>query len=533
MNDKINLDTIPQEFLDFPWMQSILGLVQQQAEQIEALKQTVQSLKDEVHRLKKMPKRPKFRPPGGNPSGRSGKPGSSSSGKGSNMNRSRPKKKREEICVKAKNVPKGSKFKGYQKYVVQDIELISKEIVYKLEVWELPDGSNIRGVLPKEQQGAHFGCQLQALVHHLYSLGITQPALFKFMGEAGIDISEGQIHNILMKQAEKYEEASKEILKAGLEEAPYIRTDDTGAKHQHKSGYCTHIGGKHFAYYKTSASKSRENFLGILLQGRKGYCINDAFIWHLFQSGVEDDDLLNLFESYKGKKYRNKKGLIRLLNHLGVENKKLRLQCLEAGVVGFISEKSLKPGQVLLSDRAGQFAVFNHAGCWVHMERPLRKLKATTVEIEKELSFVRDKIWKVYDELKAAALSQEAKSKEEVNRLYDELIKIETMSPEINQVIKSFANYRDEMLKALDCPGLPLHNNDSERDIRGVAKRRNISGSTKSEKGKIFRDALLTLQQTCARLEISFWGYLNDWFDKKSINLAQIIRDRYRADCST
>ena len=186
-----------------------------------------------------------------------------------------------------------------------------------------------------------------------------------------------------------------------------------------------------------------------------------------------------------------------------------------------------------MSDRAGQFAVFNHAGCWVHMERSLRKVKATTVEIEKELSLVRGAIWEVYDKLKDAAVSQDAEKKKEVNRLYDELIKMEGMSPEINQVIKNFADYREEMLKALDCPGLPLHNNDSERDIRGVAKRRNISGSTKSEKGKTFRDALLTLQQTCARLEISFWSYLNDWFDKKSINLAQIIRDRYRADCST
>ncbi len=72
-----------------------------------------------------------------------------------------------------------------------------------------------------------------------------------------------------------------------------------------------------------------------------------------------------------------------------------------------------------------------------------------------------------------------------------------SMSPGINEVIASFAKYREEMLKALEHPRLPLHNNDSERDIRGVAKRRNISGSTKSEEGKIFRDGLMILKQTC------------------------------------
>lgn len=107
-------------------------------------------------------------------------------------------------------------------------------------------------------------------------------------------------------------------------------------------------------------------------------------IWHLFQCGVEDD-VLNLFEENKEKNYRSKKGLHRLLNTLGLKSKKLRQQCIEAALVGFIQSTILKPGQVLMSDRAGQFAVFNHAACWVHMERPLRKIICTSEQIEQEL----------------------------------------------------------------------------------------------------------------------------------------------------
>ena len=80
----------------------------------------------------------------------------------------------------------------------------------------------------------------------------------------------------------------------------------------------------------------------------------------------------------------------------------------------------------------------------------------------------------------------------------------------------------------MDYPDLPLHNNDSERDIRGVAKRRNISGSTKSEEGKAFRDGLMTLKQTCARLGISFIGYLKEWFAGQRVDLADIVRGRYQ-----
>jgi len=239
-----------------------------------------------------------------------------------------------------------------------------------------------------------------------------------------------------------------------------------------------------------------------------------------------EDDWLNRLEEQVGKKYRKKKGLNRLLNSLGIENKQLRRQCFEAGLVGFINETILKPGQVLLSDRAGQFSVFDHAGCWVHMERPLRKLECATLEVEKELAQVREAIWILYKKVAEAAQTQTGKA--EVHELYDQLIAMKSISPGINEVIASFAKYREEMLKALDHPSLPLHNNDSERDIRGVAKRRNISGTTKSQKGREFRDGLLTLKQTCARLSISFWEYLNRWFRREPIDLAQCVRNRYQ-----
>ena len=163
----------------------------------------------------------------------------------------------------------------------------------------------------------------------------------------------------------------------------------------------------------------------------------------------------------------------------------------------------------------------------MHMERPLRKLECATPEVEKELEQVRGAIWGLYDKAKEAALTQSGKA--EVYALYDQLIAMKSISPGINEVISAFAEYREEMLKVLDHPGLPLHNNDSERDIRGVAKRRNISGTTKSTAGREFRDGLLTLKQTCARLGMSFLRYLTDWFKQQPFDLAGAVREKYRA----
>lgn len=523
------LPDIPQGYKSEPWVQSFVALfkeqarvIQNQAEQIEALKSTVHLLRDEIARLKNTPKRPKFRPSGTPPNKR----GQPNHGRNTNVAQwASLSKTREEVVLKPPHVPKGARFKGYYTYSIQELALTSKDVIYKLEIWQTSDGATIKAVLPPEIEGSHFGPELRALIHSLYANGMTQPALFDFVRNTGIEISEGQIHNILMEEAKRYSEQSEIILSVGLAEAPYIRTDDTGAKHKHQNGYCTHIGGQYFAYYKTTPSKSRINFLRILLQGKEGYCINDAFIWHLFQSGVEDD-ILNAFEEYKGKRYQTIKGLNRLLNELGLNSTKLRLTYLEAGLVGFIQETILKPGQVLISDRAGQFALFDHAGCWVHMERPLRKLIATTPEAEEEIKRVRSAIWTLYSHVKEASITQTGK--ETVYKLYDDFVAMKVTSSGVQTVIDTFKCYREEMLKALDHPGLPLHNNDSERDIRGMVKFRNVSGGTKSKEGLTFRDGLMTLKQTCFRLEISFWEYLKTWFRQKPMDLARCIRNRYR-----
>ena len=67
---------------------------------------------------------------------------------------------------------------------------------------------------------------------NLYAQGMTQPAIHEFLNGIGIEISSGQVNNILLNEAEGYSATSEAILTAGLEEALYIRTDDTGEKHR-------------------------------------------------------------------------------------------------------------------------------------------------------------------------------------------------------------------------------------------------------------------------------------------------------------
>lgn len=64
--------------------------------------------------------------------------------------------------VKFLNIPDNSRFKGYQGFTIQDIGLIAKEIAYKLEAWQSPNGNILRGKLPEELTGQHFRATLRA-----------------------------------------------------------------------------------------------------------------------------------------------------------------------------------------------------------------------------------------------------------------------------------------------------------------------------------------------------------------------------------
>ena len=70
-----------------------------------------------------------------------------------------------------------------------------------------------------------------------------------------------------------------------LSVSQYIHTDDTGARHKGKNGYCTHIGNDFFAWFSSTESKSRINFLNCLSQGKtRLYTLNAGAIEYMAQN---------------------------------------------------------------------------------------------------------------------------------------------------------------------------------------------------------------------------------------------------------
>src|SRR5207247_608055 len=82
--------------------------------------------------------------------------------------------------------------------------------------------------------------------------------------------------------------------------------------------------------------------------------------------------------------------------------------------------------------------------------------------------------------------------------------------PSIDAVLKEMRDHRTDLLRVLERPEVPLHNNGTESDIREYVKKRKISGGTRSEAGRRCRDTFTSLKKTCRKLGVSFWSYLRD-----------------------
>ena len=476
-----------------------------------------QAVKDELARLKGLPPRPPVKPSGMDKSTDAKEPATSGGKKAERSLRRRGRQldrlKIGATVVVKTNPPAGSRNKGFEDIVVQELSLFPQVTRYRRERWETADGRTIIADLDPAIVGG-YGPNLHRFVLALHFSGqVTCDRIVALLNGMGVVISKRQVVRLLTARLETFRAEDEAVLKAGLGGA-YVTVDDTGARHAGKSGYTTQIGSPNFTTFRTGPSKSRLAFLSRLCGGASLYVINEAALDYMKERGLPLSTI-GKFKEHKTQIFSSAADWERHLQALGLNELKVApdplLIASEAALWGAIRHQGLLPDTVIVSDDAGQFRVGAHALCWVHAERLVHKLIPSNDKQRNAIEIAKRMIWWFYRALKDYKLDPSAEQAELLRARFDRIFKrASTGFATLDRLLRRLHRNKEGLLRVLERPEIPLNTNASENDIRAFVTKRKISGGTVSDKGRDARDIMLGLAKTCMKLKVSFYDFLGD-----------------------
>ena len=476
-----------------------------------------EAVKDELARLKGLPPRPKFKASGMDKSTSAKEPPMRDEKKVKRSSRRRGKqldrlKIGSTVIVKA-NAPAGSRNKGYEDIVVQELSLFPQVTRYRRERWETPDRETIIADLDPAIVGG-YGPNLHRLVLALHFSGqVTCERIVALLDGMGVVISKRQVVRMLTAKLETFRAEDEAVLRAGLRGA-YVTVDDTGARHAGKSGYTTQIGSHDFTTFRTGSSKSRLAFLSRLNGDASLYVINAAALAYMKERNLPLT-IIGKLKEHETKIFSSSADWERCLQELGLNEAKVTpdpvLIASEAALWGAIHHQGLLGDTVIVSDDAGQFRVGAHALCWVHAERLVHKLIGSNDKQRNAIENAKRMIWWFYGALKDYKRTPGDAQAELLRKQFDRIFKrAPTGFATLDRLLRRLHRNKDELLRVLERPEIPLNTNASENDIRAFVTKRKISGGTVSERGRDARDVMLGLAKTCMKLKLSFYDFLGD-----------------------
>ncbi len=181
----------------------------------------------------------------------------------------------------------------------------------------------------------------------------------------------------------------------------------------------------------------------------------------------------------------------------------------------------------LITDDAKQYYGLSRINClcWIHEIRHYKKLNPYLGYHKKILNSFLSDLFEFYRTIQLFKVNHNAISKKEILSRFKLLVFKSYGYSGIDQRLAITWSNRDRLFQFLDYPYIPLHNNESEIAVREPVIKRKISYGTRSELGRAAWENALSIKDTCRKLGVSFYKYMQDIYSNSFAlpRLAEIL----------
>src|SRR6266498_2217370 len=498
----------------------LLNTIEQLSGAVQELRAENQRLREENNRLKGEQGKPNIK---GNKSG-GVPPLDHSSEQERHKRRQRHKKSkktdvhidREEVLkVDAVRLPADAEYKGWEAVVVQDLQLHPNNVrFYKEKYYSASQHKTYLAELPPGYAG-QFGPGIKSLVLTLYfGVGTSEPKIEEFLKNMGVQISKGEVSNLLIQKQEGFHAESDAVYEAGLRSSPWQQTDHTETRVDGQNQHCQVVCNPVYSSYHTRLGKDRLTVLDVLRQGRTPiFRLNEEAFGYLEKVSLSKA-AQKILPQWRSEKVLDEAAFVKRLDaalpNLNIQQRTAILGA--AAVAAYHAERDVPIVDTLVCDDAAEFNWLTRTRmlCWVHDGRAYKKLEPVIALHRTQLEDFRKTYWEYYDQLLAYREKPTAQKRTQLEAQFDELFATHTGYYDLDQRIAKTRAKKTSLLWVLQHPELPLHNNASELAVRQRVRKRDVSFGPRTSLGLRAWDTFMTLADTARKLKISFYAYIQD-----------------------
>jgi hypothetical protein len=432
-------------------------------------------------------------------------------------------------------LPSDAEFKGYDDVVVQDVIFRSENVCFhKEKYWARSTAQSYLAELPRGYEG-EFGPGLKALTLTLYfGSRISERKILDLYENIGIQISAGELSNLLIKKHDGFHAEKAEVCEAGLASSPWQHIDQTSTRVNGQNQHCNIVCNPVYTIYTTTPQKDRLHVLDVLRNGRKRkFRLNEEALGYLASAPLSKATRRWLSAECSDRDWDEQTFVARLdatWPNLSVQQRQAILSA--AAVAAYHAEGDISLVCFLICDDAPQFnwIATSLALCWIHEGRHYKKLMPVFVHHLQLLADFRKQFWEFYHQL---LTYQKHPSPEEHVRLeteFDRLFSTATGYGALDARIAKTKAKKASLLMVLDYPEIPLHNNPAELEARQRVRKRDVSFGPRTQDGVKAWDTFMSLAATAKKLDLSFYQYIHDRISQayQIPSLASLIEVRAR-----